>query len=131
MSVTIYMPIEPVPFARAGAHGKVRFTPKRQADFMGQFRLFAMNAMSGRPPLEGPLKMEATFVYAAPASWSKKKRAETVWKQSRPDTSNLVKIVEDAINAVVYHDDAQIAVSQVQKKYGDRAEIIVTVSELS
>lgn len=130
MSVTIRVPIEPVPFARAGAQGRRRFTPKRQAEFMGQFRVFAESAMAGRPPFDGPLAMAARFVYVAPASWSAKKRAAAKWKASKPDADNLVKIIKGSVNAVVYHDDAQVASLTVEKVYGARAEIVVTVAEL-
>ena len=130
MTIIIHVPIEPVPFARAGASGKRRFTPKRQSEFMGQFRMYAQRAMEGRAPLEGPVEMIARFVYVAPASWSKKRRAEAHWKASKPDADNLAKIVKDSIGAVVYHDDAQVASLTVQKVYGERAEIVVTVSSL-
>ena len=128
--VTIRIPITPVPFARSGANGKRRFTPKKQADFMGQFRHFAALAMGNRPLLEGPLEMTATFVYEVPASWSKIKRATAKYKSSKPDASNLIKLAEDSMNCVVYHDDAQVASLLVQKLYGPYPEIIVTVREL-
>ena len=127
--VIIRVPIEPVPFARAGANGKRRFTPTKQAAFMGQFRLFAQAAMAGRAPFDGPLQMNARFIYVHPASWSAKKRAATAWKSSKPDADNLAKIVKDSIGGCVYVDDAQIASLTVQKKYGPRAEIIVTVQQ--
>jgi Holliday junction resolvase RusA-like endonuclease len=128
--VTIRIPIEPVPFARAGSKGKQRFTPEKQKNFMGQIRLFASQAMAGRPLFEGPLEMSATFVYEQPASWSKIKKASTKWKDSRSDVDNLAKCCMDAFNACVYHDDAQIASLFAQKLYGPYPEIIVTVREL-
>ena len=128
--VTIRVPIQPVAFARSGANGKRRFTPKRQSDFMGQFRHFAALAMEGRPLLEGPLEMTATFVYQVPPSWSKIKRATAKYKSSKPDASNLVKLAEDSMNCVVWRDDAQVASLMVQKLYGPYPEIIVTVREL-
>lgn len=127
--VIIRVPIEPVPFARAGANGKRRFTPTKQAAFMGQFRLFAQAAMQGRAPFEGPLHMNARFVYVAPASWSRKKRDATVWKASKPDIDNIFKILGDAISGCVYVDDAQIASLTIQKRYGLKPEIIVTVQQ--
>jgi Holliday junction resolvase RusA-like endonuclease len=128
--VTIKVPIEPVAFARSGANGSRRFTPKKQATFMGQFRHFAALAMAGRPLLEGPLEMTATFVYEVPASWSKIKREATKYKSSRPDIDNCAKLCADSLNSVVWHDDAQVASLLVQKLYGPYPEIIVTVREL-
>jgi Holliday junction resolvase RusA-like endonuclease len=128
--VTIRIPIEPVAFARCGSRGKQRYTPWRQKNFMGQFRYFAALAMEGRPLLEGPLEMTATFIYEVPASWSKIKRATAKYKSSKPDASNLVKIAEDSMNCVVWRDDAQVASLLVQKLYGPYPEIVVTVREL-
>lgn len=129
-TVIIKVPVDPVPFARAGSHGKQRFTPRKQADFMATFRLFAARAMAGAAPLEGALQLDARFIYVAPASWSKKKRLETRWKASKPDADNLAKIVKDSIGGLVYLDDAQVASLTVQKVYGLRPEVIVTVSKL-
>lgn len=124
------VPIEPVPFARAGTNGVRRFTPTKQANFMGQIRVFADRAMNGRPPLQGALSMSVEFIYTPPKSWSKKKIEQTLWKTSAPDTSNLVKIVEDALNGCVYEDDAQIALSTISKMYGAQDAINVLVTPL-
>lgn len=128
--VIIRYPAEPVPFSRAGSHGKRRFTPTKQASFMGQVRLFAQYAMKGRAPLEGPVEMLAQFIYVVPASWSAKKRSDTIWKSSKPDADNLVKIVKDAIDGVVYLDDSQVASLTVQKKYGPSPLVVVTVKSI-
>lgn len=97
---------------------------------MAQFRLFAAEAMAGRDLLEGPLEMTARFVYEIPKSWSKAKRANSKWKVSTPDYDNLAKLCGDSLNCVVWHDDAQVASARIEKVYGDRAEVIVTVREL-
>lgn len=128
--VIIRVPINPVPFARAGANGKRRFTPARQANFMAQVRSFAATAMEGREPFSGPVEMIARFSYSRPKSWSKKKADATRWKSSKPDVDNLVKIIGDSLNAVAFHDDAQIASVSVQKMYGERSEVVITVSQL-
>lgn len=126
--ISFTVPIEPVPFARAGSHGKRRFTPTKQANHMAVIRQYADAAMSGRPPMEGPLRMTVACQYARPASWSKKKQAATVWKTSTPDVDNLAKIVADSLNGCVWIDDAQVAELTVQKFYGDRALLHVTVT---
>ena len=129
-AVCITIPGEPVSFARAGSNGKRRFTPKKQADYMTAARHFAARAMEGRAPIEGPVEMEVEAVFLVPDSWSKTKRAAAVWKASKPDASNLVKIVEDAFNGIVYRDDAQIARSLVVKRYGVAASINLIVRPL-
>lgn len=129
--ITFTVPGDPVPFARAGAHGKRRFTPKKQSDFMGAVRMYAAQAMQGRAPLSGPICLEVRASYLIPASWSKKQRAAAVWKSSKPDADNIVKIVKDALNTVAFVDDAQVAVLRVEKVYGDVAGLNVTIRELA
>jgi len=124
------IPGECVPFARAGANGKIRFTPKRQRDFMCLVKLAAAKAMNDEPPFEGPLRIVLRATYLTPKSWSKSKRANTYWKTSKPDASNLLKLVEDALNGVAFLDDAQIVEATVQKTYAPIAQTVVEISEI-
>src|SRR5258708_2506226 len=115
MSISFTIPGEAVPFARAGALGKRRFTPKKQGDFMGAVRTIAANAMQGAAPFDGPVSMTVEATYLVPASWSKKRRAAAHWKASKPDADNLAKILKDSLNAIVFADDAQVAMLHVRK----------------
>lgn len=134
---------EAVPFARAGSNGTRRFTKPRQAEFMNRVRDAGKQAMSGRKPLEGPLLAQMRFCFVAPASWSEKKRAAAIWVSSRPDLDNYAKALLDSlgrrverrgkidvVDDCVFIDDAQVCELVAQKRYGPRAEVIVTVSEL-
>lgn len=124
------IPGEPVPFARAGALGKRRFTPKKQGDFMGAVRTIAARAMEGAAPIDGPVSMTVRAVYLVPASWSKRKRAAAYWKASKPDADNVAKIIKDAISTIVFCDDAQVASLTVTKTYGPTAFVDVRVERL-
>lgn len=126
-AVVFSVPGEPVPFARAGANGKRRFTPKKQSDFMGTVQMYASQAMRGLALLDGPLSLTIEASYVVPASWSKKKRAAAVWKASKPDADNISKLVKDALNNVVWIDDAQVACLHVEKRYGERPGMVVRV----
>jgi len=86
--------------------------------------------MEGREPFAGPIRLEVRAVYLHPASWSAKKKSNADWKTSKPDWDNVGKIVSDAINKVVFIDDAQVAEATVQKKYGPVAKLVVVVAEL-
>lgn len=128
--VCIVVPGEAVPFARAGAQGKRRFTPAPQARQMGVVKLFAQRAMEGRPPLTGPIGLEIFAYYPPPESWPAKKKAATIWKTSKPDADNLAKLIKDAIGKIVFVDDAQVAKLMVQKQYGAIAETQIFAREL-
>jgi len=130
LSVSFTIPGEPIAFARSGGNGSVRFTPKRQRDFMSLVRLSAYQAMDGKPPLEGPLMMCVNATYLVPKSWSKAKAAQANWRTSKPDVDNIAKIIADSMNEIVFVDDAQIARLAVQKIYGTVAGVAVEVSAL-
>src|ERR1700748_2372410 len=81
--IVIQIPGEPVPFARAGAPGKRRVTPAKQANAMGVVAVFAQQAMGGRAPIEGAIEMQVRATYLVPASSSAKKKNAAKWKSSR------------------------------------------------
>ncbi len=77
------------------------------------------------------LRMEITGYLDIPTSASKKKKAMMASGKIRPlkkvDSSNLMKVVEDALNGVAYHDDVQIVESVINRYYGEvpRVEIMI------
>lgn len=121
--VDFFIPGDPVAFARSGG-GKsgVRFTPKKQRTHAGTIKHFALEGMkkyNNERPTGQPLALTVTVTYPQPKSWSKKKKAETIFKTSKPDVDNLAKLVMDACNNLVWLDDAQVAYLIVQKAYND------------
>jgi len=64
-----------------------------------------------------------TFILPMPKSWSKKKRATQNGKphMSRPDLSNILKALEDAI----YQEDSVIYDIHIEKRWGIEGKIIV------
>jgi Holliday junction resolvase RusA-like endonuclease len=125
--VSFFIPGEPVAFARAGANGAQRFTPKRQRDFMALVKLAACRSMVAQALMTGPVALNIRASYVPPVSWSKKKTAGATWRAARPDADNLAKIIADALNTIVYADDAQIASLTVRKIYGPVAGVSVSV----
>ena len=121
-----------VPWARAGAVGKRRFTPAKQTNFMGVLQVHAREAMAGRAPIEGPVELQVMAAYAWPSSWSKKRRADPLeaWKVSRPDADNLSKLVADALNGLAFVDDAQVVSLHVWKRYETIPLLAVRVTSL-
>jgi Holliday junction resolvase RusA-like endonuclease len=106
------------------------FTPAKTMNYEGVVAGKAAEAMDGREPFEGPLRVTIRATFLVPQSWSSKKRAAAVWKTSKPDADNLAKIV-DALNAIVWRDDAQVCELTVQKRYGPIAGLTVSVETLS
>ena len=58
---------------------------------------------------EGPLTVCVTCIFEAPKSMPKKLRRVLQPRATRPDCSNLLKLVEDAANGILWRDDSQIS----------------------
>jgi len=81
-------------------------------------------------PLEGAIKMSILFQFKKTKSWTKKRKREAYWHTQRPDTDNLTKGVQDALNEIAYKDDSQICDLDVVKIWGDVNKIIVELEEI-
>lgn len=81
--------------------------------------------------LEGPLSVRMLAVFAVPASWSKKKRAEALSGHLRPtgkpDMDNVAKLCLDALNGILWLDDSQIVEFTFSKVYGPKPEVQFTL----
>jgi Holliday junction resolvase RusA-like endonuclease len=128
--IAFNIPGEPVAFARSGGNGKVRFTPKRQRDFMALVKLAAHKAMDGAPPMAGPVAMTVRATYLVPKSWPQKRAAAARWRTAKPDADNIAKLVADSCNEIIFADDAQVAELTVQKRYGPLAGVTASVAPL-
>lgn len=130
--VKIVVPGDVVPWARAGKAGKVQFTPARQRNFMQVVRSLASDAMRGRPLFDGPISLKVTAVYTWPTTATKKRRAapDGAWKTTKPDGTNIQKLPEDAMNGIVWTDDARIAEWSGSKVYGPKSGLVIEVASL-
>lgn len=130
--VTIVLLGEPVAWARTSGGKTVRqFTPKKQRNNAAALRILAQQEMAGRLPFDGAVVGHLTVEMAIPTTWSKKKQQAAllghVWPAKRPDLSNLCKQVEDALNGVVFRDDALIVrYDTMQKRYSQQPKIVAT-----
>ena len=127
------LPGEPVAWSRAGRGGNVTFTKPPQAAYMQALGWACKQAMQGRKPFSGPVKLSVHANYLPPASWSNKKASlarQNRWKVSKPDLDNLAKIVADALNGIAYIDDNQIVSFEASKSYGFNDHLIVWIDEL-
>lgn len=69
-------------------------------------------------PLSTPLKVDIVFSFVHPKSHSKSEKLERRHSK-RPDVDNLVKLTMDALNEVLWTDDALIWVLHITKVYGE------------
>ena len=98
-------------FARAYVPAKHPIHAYRQA-----IQLAAKVAMAGKEPLTGPVSLCVTFAFQRPKSHSKKRREDDRHVQ-KPDTTNLVKGLEDALNGIAWLDDSQVCIINATKRW--------------
>ena len=111
------------------AQGRPRFTtiggyaraydPKESRDWKAVVKDFAVQA--GCKPLEGPVTLAMDVFVARPKRLLRAKDpVEAVRCTSKPDCSNYLKGVEDALNGIAYYDDSQIWRVSVRKFYHEK-----------
>lgn len=108
------------------------YDPKKTADFKKQLRLLAQAKQI--EPLEDALRMEIWFYRPVQKSISKKEHDRRTTGLARPivkpDTDNYIKSTLDALNGVLWKDDAQIVDLNTHKFYSDNPRIEIELEEL-
>ena len=97
----------------------------------------AAEAMAEKELLEGPLLLEATFVFPRPKShYGTGRRAGGLkatapfYCATRPDVDKLQRAIGDAMAGIVYREDAQIVRIAAFKAYG-KPHADIRVSEIA
>ena len=102
-------PISPVPFMRAIPALHV-VNPKRYRQFKADLGWFAKQAMHGREPFKGAIKLHADFYKLSP---------KNPLSQRWGDGDNFLKAVMDALQGICYLNDAQVKKAAFEKFYGE------------
>lgn len=113
----------------------IAYTPAKTRKYEAALQYAARAAMGERLRYLGPVAVLVMARLPVPQSWSKKKQAAALSGEllptSRPDVDNYAKSAVDALNAVVFNDDSQIATLTVSKRYSDRPGLRIEVQPLS
>ncbi|MCS3449548.1 Holliday junction resolvase RusA-like endonuclease [Bradyrhizobium elkanii] len=119
-------------FVRGGHVG--HYTPQKTRSYESMIFGAAVDAMGGRPPFDEPVQVTLRAIFPVPASWSERKRQKAIVGEikpaKRPDLDNVVKTWTDAMNGVVFVDDAQIVWMSLEKRYGPAALVVCTVQPI-
>ena len=120
----------------------IAFTPARTVRAEATIAHFAAQAMAGRDLLTGPLMVIITAYRSKgmPGSATAKEgtkartcydaaEAGTLKPITKPDADNYLKTVCDALNGVVYHDDAQITDITIRKRYSSQPRLEIHIQE--
>lgn len=143
-TISFTVPGEPIAKGRprittVGGHARA-FTPAKTVKAESTIALFASQAMAGRLLLEGPLVLEVTAYRSkgmpgkADARMGSKTRAQwdaaeegLIAPVSKPDADNYLKAVCDALNGVVFIDDAQLVDVVARKRFSSQPRLEVVV----
>jgi len=109
------------------------YTPDKTRNYESLIKEAAIEAMGSSEPLETPVNLYLYIRAPIPKSLPKK-RMEACLNGlekpiKKPDASNVLKSVEDAMNGVVYKDDSQIVNIHVSKVYSSQSGVDVCVKE--
>ena len=107
------------------------YDPKKTADFKKQLHLLALTKHV--VPIQEALSVEIWFYRAVQKSISKKEHLRRTTGHVRPtvkpDTDNYIKSTLDALNGILWRDDAQIVDLTAHKFYSDNPRIEIELEE--
>lgn len=131
-NITLEIPGIPITKARARYTNGHFFTPSTTKAAEEVIRNIARIKWTWQPS-ENPILVIAIFSFKAPLSCGpiKKNKLELGMypKLSKPDTDNLMKLVKDSLNGIVYKDDNQVFFESGLKIYSTENSTLIYVAE--
>jgi Holliday junction resolvase RusA-like endonuclease len=100
------------------------YDPKTSKDWKESVRQQAI--INKVPFLTGALKMNIHFSLPRPQSLPKKVKHHV----KRPDLSNFLKNIEDALRGIAYQDDSQICYLTCSKSYGEPPKVEIQIDQM-
>lgn len=122
MEVTFVIPGQPVAWQRPDSKGMQRYDTPRNRAHKKIIGYYAREVMKGADLMTGPLRLRVDFFLKTP-----KCRQDRSAHYVKPDLDNLTKIVKDAMNGIVWKDDAQVYSIEATKHYSDTPGCFVQV----
>lgn len=122
--IKLYFPIEPIAKARPRVTRRGHcYTPQKTKDFEETLKSLAILQMheNKHSLLEGVLSARVFFFLNRP------KKPKHGLPAVKPDIDNLVKSLFDALNEVVWKDDAQVCTLSVTKLYSEKPSISIEI----
>lgn len=117
---------------KIGGYSRMK-ADEKTVSYEGTWATAANSAMGGQPLMDGPIRVDIRARFLPPASASKKKReamlAGQVFPTRKPDLDNIVKCL-DALNGIVFRDDAAIVSIRATKIYAEKPGVDVRIAVL-
>ena len=127
--ISIFLPVKPI------GKGRPRFSSRTKSAYTPETTRRAENAIAllvktymrenDLDITEKPVAMTLTLFYKANT-----KKVLGKFRVKKPDLDNVIKLVADSCNGIVYIDDAQIVEIIARKVYGDEDGINLEIREI-
>lgn len=131
--IDVFLDVKPTPKARPRLKkfGSV-YTPKKTAIAERAVHILVMHYMiENRIHItDRPIALQITFCYKYRKGTKDADKLLPMYFCKRPDIDNLAKLVMDAMNGLVYEDDAQVVKLRCEKVYHEKDGIHLRVIKL-
>ncbi len=139
-NVSFHVPGKPQGKARArtvrhaGSGRSISYTPDNTVLYENFIKDQFLNHSQGFYMESGkPVEVRIIARFLPPKSVSKKRRLDMLegreFPLKKPDADNIIKVVQDALNGVAYHDDKQVMYVTAKKVYSAIEGLDITVEE--
>ena len=109
------------------------YTPEKTASYENLVKL-EFQRQGGRMMKDGPVKVWIDADFQIPRSVSKRKREAmaggVIRPTKKPDADNVAKVICDALNSLAWHDDSQVVMLHVEKRFAEEPVVLVTITEV-
>lgn len=118
-------------FPKKGKPFVHEYPDKRGVEYENALAMAAKIAMRGKKRLEDvAIEVVVTAIKAVPSSWPNRDKdaalAGVIRPTGKPDADNFLKVI-DALNEIVWKDDAQIVDARAIKIYGEEPMLKIDV----
>lgn len=135
MKIMLTVPGKPVPQGRPrfNRYTGRAYDPEKSREYKALVKSMAKK-VAPPTPVVCPVGLAIWIYMSIPKSFTKKQRKAiedgTLLPTTKPDVSNIVKGIEDALNGVWYADDSQIIYSVASKQYADEPRVHIDMKTL-
>lgn len=111
------------------------YTPERTLSYEARVAQAGQLAMGDRPLYDGPMSVVIEVYYpvakSKPKNWLMRALAGIFRPVKKPDWDNVGKICSDALNMIVWVDDAQIVDGRVIKWYSANPRTVISIAPVT
>jgi Holliday junction resolvase RusA-like endonuclease len=124
--ISFIIPGKPQPKQRPRVTSHGTYTPQATVDYERLVGWQCRSVYKGKP-LTQAVKMTVRVFFKLPKRTVKEKGD---WHTQRPDTTNVIKAIEDGLNGIAYEDDSQIVRIEATKQWASDDYVIVEIEEV-